>query len=90
MRNSAIVIASPVILPSAATLVSTKVGHNTVTASSLPDSSAAMVSDKASTPAFPTLYAAIPGAAEKAAAEATLISPPCPDSRSCGRKSSEP
>ena len=66
--------------------VFTKVGHSTVTETPEPLSSAAMVSVRLSTPALLTLYAAMPGAAAKAAAEATLMMPPRPASRRIGAK----
>src|SRR5215207_150557 len=67
--------------PDSTILVLTNVGPSTVTATPVPDSSAARVSDSDSTPALLTLlhaaaagsYAAMPGAAPNAAADATLV-----------------
>ena len=53
-------------------------------------SSAANVSDRASTPALLTLYAPIRGAEPKLAADATLITPPRPLLRRRGTKVSHP
>src|SRR5437868_13179250 len=76
--------------PSWKTLVFTKVGHSTVTATPAPASSAASVSDSDITPALETLYGAIDGAAANPAAEATLMIPPRPASRRMGVKTSHP
>src|SRR5246127_1359263 len=80
--------------PDSTMLVLTKVGHNPVTLTAVPDNSAASVSDSDSTPALLTLQAAIPGAAPNAAAEATLMMPRAacdgPASRRIGVKTWQP
>ncbi len=79
---------SALMRPGSTMLVLTKVGQSTVTVIPVPDSSAARVSDSDSTPALLSSWAAMPGVAPNAVAEATLMMPrgarDAPASRSTG------